>query len=186
MSYHHIDSAMALLWCSVVEAVTLVHDQPGQGGSGHHNSTFDGHPLSCEPVENHVRGACSRSSSDHRGVSGDPNVSWKKFVTKVRVEESESKDKEEFKDSRENLPPKDPIGPSSTWEQVPLPTSIIMSSQSSLSSHPIVQSGVSQDILGGVYHEGVMDHADLIEDANFYQDAASIIKTPMKLYMSSR
>ena len=86
--------------------------------------------------------------------------------------DSESEDEEEFEDSRENLSPRDTIGPSSTQEQAPLPTNIIMSSQPSSSSHSIVQSGVSQDTLGGVHHKGVMDHADLIEDTKFYQDSA--------------
>ena len=42
------------------------------------------------------------SRSDHRGVPSDPNVTQRKLVTKVRVEESESKDQEEFEDSKEN------------------------------------------------------------------------------------
>ena len=104
---------MALLWQSFVEVVTPRHNRPGQGGSGHHNCMVGGCPLSNEPMESHVRGECSRSSSDHRGVPGEPNVTQRKFVTKVRAEESESEDKEEFEDSRENLPPKDPIGPAS-------------------------------------------------------------------------
>ena len=44
------------------------------------------------------------------------------------MEESGSEDEEEFEDSRENLPPKDPIEHSSGQEQAPLP-------QSSTSSH---------------------------------------------------
>ena len=62
---------MASLWCSFVEAVTPGHDPPGPGG-GHHNHMVGGHPLSQEPVEGHAMGTCSRSSSDHRGVPGDP------------------------------------------------------------------------------------------------------------------
>ena len=47
---------MALLWHSFVEAMALGNDQPGQGGSGHHNCTVGGHPLSHEPADAHVRG----------------------------------------------------------------------------------------------------------------------------------
>ena len=126
-----------------------------------------GHPLSHEPVESHVRGVCSRSSSNHRGVPGDPNVSEE---LSPRLGGRSLREVQGVQ--RENLPPKDPIGPSSTQEQVPLPTSIITSSQQSSSSHSIVQSGVSQDTSGEVHCKGVMDHADLIEDAKFYKDIA--------------
>ena len=151
------------LWHSFVEAVTPGHDQPSQGGGGHHNCIVGGHPLSHEPVESHVRETHSRSSPDHRGVPGDPNVTWRKLLTKVRVEESGSEDEEEFEDSRENLPPKDPIGHSSGQEQAPIPQST--------SSHLTHLLGVSQGGQGEVHHEGVMDHANLIKDAKFYQDA---------------
>ena len=140
---------MASLWCSFMEAVTLGYDQAGQGGSRHHNHMVDGHPLSHEPAGELCQGAHSQSSSDHRGVPGDPNVTWRKLFTKVRVEESESEDEEEFKDSRKTLPPRDLVEPSSTHEQVLLPANVIASSQPSSSSlGPTSQLGVSQDIVG--------------------------------------
>ena len=87
------------------------------------------------------------------------------------VEESESEDEEEFKDSWENLPPRNLVEPSSTHEQVLLPANVIASSQPSSSSSCLTsQSGISQDIMGEGCHEEVIDHVDLIEDMKFYQD----------------
>ena len=107
----------------------------------------------------------------------------RKLVTKVRVEESESEDEEEFEDSRENLPSRDPVEPSSAHEKVPLPANVIASSQPSSSSlGPTSQLGVSQDIMGEEHHEEVIDQVDLIEDAKFYQHT----KMPMKLCMQNR
>ena len=56
-------------------------------------------------------------------------MTWRKPVIKSKGEESESEDEEEFEDSRENLPPRDPVGPSSNHEQSPLPGNTIPSSQ---------------------------------------------------------
>ena len=120
---------MASFWCSFVEAVTPGYEWPGQWGVDTTTAWWeDIH------AEDHVRGAHSRSSSDHRGVLGDPNVTQRKLFTKVRVEESESEDEEEFEDSRENLPPRDLVEPFSACEQVLLPASVIVSSQPSSSS----------------------------------------------------
>ena len=88
----------------------------------------------------------------------------RKLPTKVRVEESGNEDEEEFEDSREDLPPRDPVGLSSAQEQAPpLP---------STSTHPGNQLGFGHGSQREGHLEGVLDQENLIEDAKFYQDAA--------------
>ena len=155
---------MASLWHSFVEAVTPGHDLPGQGGGGHHNHTVGGCPLSCEPVESHVREACSRSSSDHRGVPGDPNVTSRKLLRLgwrslgVRMRKSlRTQGSIYLLRMLLNIP--------QTRKQAPIP-------HSSTSSHLTHSLGVSQGGQGEVHCKGIMDHANLIENAKFYQDTA--------------
>ena len=76
------------------------------------------------------------------GYQVTPNVTHRKFTAKVRVEESESENEEEFEDSREDIPPRDPIGPSSNQEQAPPPQSTLV--------HPGNQLGFGQDNQGGI------------------------------------
>ena len=167
---------MASLWHSFVEAVTPGYDLPGQGEGGHHNHMVGGCPLSHKPVRSHVMGTHSRSSSNHRGVPGDPNVTQRKLLTTVRVEESGSKDEEEFEDSRKNLPPRHPIGHSSSQEQAPLP-------QSSTSWHLANSSGV-RVVNGKHIVKGLWMISSRI--LSFIRMQPLIIKMHMKLYMPSR
>ena len=116
---------MAFLWHSFVGAMTPGCSQPGQG-VGDHNCMVRSHPSFHEAVGCHGPRSSSRSSSGHRGVPGDPNVTRRKFPAKPRVVESGSEDEdEEFEDSRENLPPRDPTGLISNHEQVPPPQSTL-------------------------------------------------------------
>ena len=90
----------------------------------------------------------------------------------IKGEGSES---EEFEDSRENLPSKGPIEPSSTNEQAPTPINAVYSSQPSMSipsSGPTSQGGMGQDIMReGSAEDDCLNHMDLIKDMKFYQDA---------------
>ena len=64
---------MASLWHNFVGAMTLGCGQPGQGG-GDHNHMVEGHPSSHEHVVGCALRSSASSSSGHRGVPGDPNV----------------------------------------------------------------------------------------------------------------
>ena len=48
--------------------------------------------MSMKPVGGDAPRSSSRSSSGHRGVPGEPNVTQRKFPAKVRVKESGSED----------------------------------------------------------------------------------------------
>ena len=181
---------MALPWCSFVEAVTPGHDWSGQGGSGHHNCMVGGHPLSHKPADGCVRRDMLQVKLQSLKGTGWPQCDTQKTSHQVKGEESESEDEEEFEDSRENLPPKDPVEPSSTHEWVPLPINAIHSSQPSLSLSslpgPTSQAVIGQDITGEGRHEGDLDHTDFIEDAKFYQDAALDYQNTYEAYMCSK
>ena len=121
---------------------------------------------------------CSRSSSDHRGVPGDPNVTCRKFPAKVRVKESGSEDEEEFEDSREDLPPRDPIGPFSNQEQAPPAQSILV--------HPDGQLGFGEDNQGGFILKGVLIRKILSRMLGSIRMQPLTTRMCMKLYMLSK
>ena len=64
---------------------------------GDHNHMVGGHPSSHEPIGGCAPRSSSRSSSGHRGIPGDPNVTRRKFPAKSRVVKSGSEDEDELR-----------------------------------------------------------------------------------------
>ena len=118
---------------------------------------------------------CSRSRSGHRGVPGDPNVTCRKLPAKVRVEESGSEDEDEFKESREDIPPGDPVGPSFTQEQAP--------PLQSTSTHPGNRLGFGQGKQGRDSLRGFLIRKILLRMLSFIRTKQLTIRMHMKILL---
>ena len=71
----------------------------------------------------------------------------RKLPAKSRVVESGSEDEDEFKDSREDLPPRDPARLSSNHEQVPPPQSTSAGPSGNSGNQPGFGQGNQEEVI---------------------------------------